>query len=246
MKFISIIFGRIWAVWGLIVFAITCSIVYIPIMLTKLVAEPKGTAIFRAISKVWMRIYLTLIGCRLVIKGQDNFKKGKTYVVVCNHNSFMDVPLTTPFIPGANRTIAKKSISKVPIFGPIYTRGSVLVDRNSDDSRRRSFELMKQTLTQGLHMVIYPEGTRNRTNNPLNPFYDGAFKLAIESNKEIIPTLLFNTRKVLPADKGFYLKPHQLEMHFLSAIPTEGRTIKEVKDQVYRIMWEYYNLARKR
>ncbi len=243
MKRFRNIFGHIWAAWGLLVFAITCCIVFIPILLTNLIAEPKGTAIFRSISNVWMRVYLTLIGCRLVVKGKENFKKGETYVVVCNHNSFMDVPLTTPFIPGANRTIAKKSISKVPVFGPIYTRGSVLVERSSDESRRRSYELMRQTLALGLHMVIYPEGTRNRTRDPLKPFYDGAFKLAVESKKQIIPTLLFNTRKVLPADKGFYMEPHRLEMHFLAPIPTEGRSVKEVKEQAFKTMWEYYQPA---
>ncbi|WP_207493982.1 lysophospholipid acyltransferase family protein [Aridibaculum aurantiacum] len=246
MSTIKNIFGRIWALWGIIVFTATLLIVIIPILLTFLIAEPKGTAIFRIISKAWMNVFLTLIGCRIIIKGKDNFKKGETYVVVSNHNSLMDVPLTTPYIPGANRTIAKKSMAKVPLFGWVYTRGSVLVDRNSDESRRKSFDLMKQTLAQGLHMVIYPEGTRNRTKDPLKQFYDGAFKLATDTGKEIIPTLIFNTRKVLPPNKTFYLEPHTMEMHFLSPIPTKGRTSKEVKEQVFRIMWEYFKLHESR
>jgi 1-acyl-sn-glycerol-3-phosphate acyltransferase len=76
----------------------------------------------------------------------------------------MDVPLLTPFFPGPNKTIAKKSFSKIPLFGWVYTRGSVLVDRSSDRSRKKSYDDMKKVLLQdNLNMALYPEGTRNRT-----------------------------------------------------------------------------------
>jgi 1-acyl-sn-glycerol-3-phosphate acyltransferase len=56
-------------------------------------------------------------------------------------------------------------------------------------------------------MCIYPEGTRNKTDEPLTAFHDGAFKLAIDAGKSIIPSLMFYTRIVMPADQGFYLCP---------------------------------------
>ena len=240
MSILKNVFGRIWALWGLIIFFSTLLIIVIPILITFKIKEPLGTELFRNISKAWMTVFLTMIGCRLVIKGKQHFKKGETYVVVCNHNSFMDVPVTTPFIPGANKTIAKKSMAKIPLFGWIYSRGAILVDRDSDESRRQSFEMMKQTLAEGLHMVIYPEGTRNRTKEPLKAFYDGAFKLATATNTNIIPTLLFNTNKVLPTHKVFYLWPKTLEMHFLPVVETATLPIKEIKDKVFTIMWSYY------
>lgn len=240
MSILKNVFGRIWALWGLIIFFITLLIIVIPILITFKIKEPLGTELFRNISKAWMTVFLTMIGCRLIIKGKQHFKKGETYVVVCNHNSFMDVPVTTPFIPGANKTIAKKSMAKIPLFGWIYSRGAILVDRDSDESRRQSFEMMKQTLAEGLHMVIYPEGTRNRTKEPLKAFYDGAFKLATATNTNIIPTLLFNTNKVLPTHKVFYLWPKTLEMHFLPVVETATLPIKEIKDKVFTIMWSYY------
>lgn len=242
MKIFREIFGRIWALWGLITFSITLLVVIVPILLTFLIREPLGTEIFRRISKTWMIVFLTSIGCRLKIVGREHFKKGSNYVVVCNHNSFMDVPVTTPFVPGANKTIAKKSIAKVPLFGWIYTRGSILVDRDSDESRRKSFEAMRHTLAEGLHMVIYPEGTRNRTDEPLKKFYDGAFKLAAATDKEIIPTLLFNTRNVLPPGKVFFLWPRTLQMHFLPPVNTGNIAVKEIKEHVFKLMWDYYKL----
>ncbi|MFT3945811.1 MAG: lysophospholipid acyltransferase family protein [Agriterribacter sp.] len=235
------IFGRIWATWGAIIFILTLLIVIIPIWLTNYIREPRGTEMFRRISKAWMQVFLTLIGCRLIIRGRENFKKGQNYIVASNHNSFMDVPLTTPFIPGPNKTIAKAELVKVPLFGIIYKRGSILVDRKSERSRKESFSKMKAVLNAGMHMCIYPEGTRNRTNEPLKSFHDGAFKLALDTGKPIIPTLLFNTKKVLPgSSKPFYLWPAKLEMHFLPAVYVQaGDTVASLKEKVFRIMYNF-------
>jgi 1-acyl-sn-glycerol-3-phosphate acyltransferase len=234
------IIGKLCAVWALIVFAVTLFIIIIPICITFLIKEPVGNRIFTKITKFWMQMFLPLVGCPVKVIGKEHFKKGENYVVVCNHNSLMDVPLTTPFIPGANKTIAKKSMAKTPVFGIVYIKGSVLVDRNSDASRRKSFEDMKQVLKAGLHMVVYPEGTRNRTNDPLKPFFEGAFKLAVSSQKKVIPTLLFNTKKILPPNKSFYFSPHKVEMHFLPAVDVEGLQPKELKEKVFSLMWDYY------
>lgn len=240
MKLIKDIFGRIWALWGIISFVITFLIVFIPSMLTYLVPDPKGSVVFIKIARLWMNVWLTLVGCPVTLKGKNNFAKGTPYIVTCNHNSLMDVPLTSPYIPGANKTIAKKSFAKIPLFGWFYSKGSVLVDRNSDASRRKSFEDMKQVLKQGIHMCIYPEGTRNRTNEPLKKFYDGAFKLAVETKTAIIPTLIFNTKKTLPPNKPFYFLPHKLEMHFLEPVVPDNNTVEQLKEKVFVIMTEYY------
>lgn len=240
MKIFKNIFGAIWALWGLMSFSVTLLFIIIPVCITFLIKEPAGTEAFRQITKVWMNVWLTLIASPLKVVGKENFEKGKNYVVVCNHNSLMDVPITTPFVPGANKTIGKKSFTKAPVFGWVYIRGTVLIDRNSEESRRKSFEDMKKTLSQGLHMVIYAEGTRNRTTYPLKSFHNGAFKLAIESHKDIIPAVIFNTKKVLPPDKAFYLWPHTLEMHFLPPVSSKNITGKELKEKVFKMMWDYY------
>lgn len=240
MKILKNIFGAIWAVWGILTFTITLFIIIIPVCLTFLIKEPKGTEAFRQIAKLWMNVWLTLIASPLKVVGKNNFEKGKNYIVVSNHNSLMDVPVTTPYVPGANKTIGKTSFAKTPVFGWVYKRGTVLVDRNSEESRRRSFDDMKKALAQGLHMVIYPEGTRNRTADPLKSFHDGAFKLAVSTKKEIIPTLIFNTKKILPINKAFYLWPHPIEMHFLPPVNPANMTSKELREKVFKVMWDYY------
>ena len=151
----------------------------------------------------------------------------------------MDPPLSSPAIPGPNKTIAKAEMAKIPIFGIIYKRGAVLVDRKSDESRRASYLKMKEVLEQGLHMCIYPEGTRNKTKEPLQRFHDGAFRLAVDMQKPIIPALIFNTVKVLPRKK-FFFWPAKVEMHFLPQIEVEGKTVQQVKQESFEVMKSYY------
>jgi 1-acyl-sn-glycerol-3-phosphate acyltransferase len=232
---------KIIAVWALLVFVITLLPVALLMWIIGLVDEPKRTSIFRIISKMWMRIFFALTGCSLKVVGKQNFKPSENYIITCNHNSFMDVPVTTPFIPGANKTIAKAEMAKIPIFGLIYKRGSVLVDRKDNNSRKQSFQKMKDVLDQGMHMCIYPEGTRNKTNLPLTSFHDGAFKLAVETGTAIIPALIFNTKKILPPDKPFYFLPAKMELHFLPPVAvskTEEPGILKIK--VFEIMRQYY------
>ncbi len=87
----------------------------------------------------------------------------------------------------------------------IYRTGSILVDRKSEASRKESYSAMKKVLEMGLHMCIYPEGTRNKTDQPLKSFHDGAFRLSLDTGKAILPAVIFHTRKVLPADRSFTL-----------------------------------------
>lgn len=239
------ILGRIFALWGLLIFVITMLPAALAIWIIGLIKEPKRTEAFRRISKIWMTIFFALTGCRLKIRGKEYFNPAENYIILCNHNSYMDVPVSTPFIPGANKTIAKIEMASIPVFGLIYKRGSVLVDRKNKASRTESFKRMKEVLAMGIHMCIYPEGTRNRSADPLGPFHDGAFKIAVDTRRPILPALIFNTKKVLPPGKLFYFWPSQIEMHFLSpVIVHEADTVEELKERLHTLMNSYYTLHR--
>ena len=74
MKLLKDIFGRFWAFWGIISFIITFLIFYIPSMITWLLPEPKGQKIFIDIARLWMNIWLRLVGCPVKIKGREYFE----------------------------------------------------------------------------------------------------------------------------------------------------------------------------
>ena len=187
-----------------------------------------------------MNVWLFLIGCPVKVSGKENFKPGKAYIVVFNHNALLDVPLSSPFVPGANKTIAKASFAKIPLFGPFYSKGSILVDRKNEKSRSRSFDAMKRVLANGMHMCIYPEGARNRTAEPIKPFYDGAFRLAVLAKKDIIPCVITGTKKAMPINKKFFLLPVRLTMHFLPAASSANKTVTELKEKVHSEMLKEY------
>lgn len=151
----------------------------------------------------------------------------------------MDVFVTNPFVPVVAKTIAKKSFSKVPVLGSIYSWGSVLVDRDSKRSRAESYIEMKNVLKNGMDMLLFPEGTRNKTDKPLIAFQPGAFKLAVETQKDIIPIVLFNTRKILQEDR-FYMLPGIVKIHYLQPVSPEDTTAEALKEQVFEQMWDYY------
>ncbi len=240
MTFLKNIFARVWAVWGLLSFAITFLIIFLPAMLSYALPDPKGQSFFIKVSKYWMNTWLFLVGCPVKVTGKENFIPGNTYVIVFNHNTLLDVPLSCPHVPGPNKTIAKISFAKWPLFGLFYRKGSVLVDRKNDKSRVKSFEEMKTVLQTEMHMCIYPEGTRNRTDEPLKAFYDGAFRLASETGKAVMPCILTGTKKAMPIHKAFYLLPTRLKMHFMPAVPSVAIPVKALKEKVFDLMKNYY------
>lgn len=239
MNIFKEIAGRIWATWGLLSFIVTFLIILPISLISYLIPEPGGTHFLIRISRVWMRVWLFLIGCPFRVSGAQHFEKGKSYIVTCNHNSLLDIPLSSPFIPGPNKTIAKMSFAKIPLFGLYYAKGSVLVDRKSEKSRRVSFEKMKWVLRTGMHMCIYPEGTRNRTKEPLKPFYNGAFKLAYETKTDIIPAIISGTKEAVPLHKTFFFLPKRLEIRFLPPISSKDITALELKDKVFHTMYDH-------
>ena len=239
MNVVKNILGLVFAVWAMLVFVITMLLVLIPTFLTNIYKEPKRSVIMQKIFQVWMKVWFVLVGVRRIIKGKEHFKKGKSFVVVCNHNSFMDVPLCSAGIPQANKTIAKIEMSRIPLFGIVYKRGSVLVDRKSEQSRKASYAKMKEVLEMGLHMCIYPEGTRNKTTEPLQRFHDGAFRLAVDTGTDVLPTVIFYTNKVLPRNKFFYFWPYSVEMHFLKPLEPAD-SVEATKNKTFEVMRAYY------
>jgi len=235
------IIARILSVWTAIAFVGTMLIFLIPIWAAGIFGEPASTAWMIRFSRMWMALYFPLSLIKVKITGKENFQQGENYIVVCNHNSFMDVPLSSPGIPGANKTIAKVEMSRIPLFGIIYKRGAVLINRKDENSRKESYQKMKDVLNMGIHMCIYPEGTRNKTDQPLKSFHDGAFRLSMETGKKIIPAIIRGTKEMLPTIKTFYFWPGKISMQFLQPIdPKAFNDLNALKEHVYNTMLDAY------
>lgn len=223
------ILGRIYFMYLALLFAVLMvPVALIVFILKMLVSEDKFPAALHTTFRIWMGIFMPMIFCPVRHYGQDKFEKGKNYVVVVNHNSFIDIPVSAPGIPVPSITLAKMEISKVPFFGYIYKQGTILLDRKDRKSRYESFAKMKDVLSKGLSLCLYPEGTRNQSKELLGKFKDGAFKVAVEGQTDIMVGVILGTKNILHPTKKFYAWPHKIEFHFLGQESVEGIDIADV------------------
>ena len=139
------------------------------------------------------------------------------------------------------RILGKAEMTKVPIFGFIYKRGAVSVVRENAVARAKSVKSLIKFLHKKISVFICPEGTFNMTHQPLKNFFDGAFRIAIETQKPICPILFLDTYDRLSYQSIFSLNPGKSRSVFLKETSTEGLTIKDVgmlKEKIYRQMEE--------
>lgn len=238
------ILARLFFFYGMLLFAVTMMPVALVFFIArKTLPEEKSARVIQRGFQLWMGIYLPMVFCSVKHRGRSHFKPGQNYVVTINHNSLADVPVSSPGIPGINKTLAKIEMAKIPVFGYIYSSGSILVDRSNNRSKAESFFAMVDALKKGYHLCLFPEGTRNKTDKPLGPFFDGAFKVAIKAQKPIIPALIFGTKNILHPTKKFWAWPHRIEFHFLPEVSVEGLKSSDsegLQSKVYNLMYDYY------
>ncbi len=171
-------------------------------------------------------------------KQKYDFERPAIYVF--NHISFMDVPiLMKTFRKIRMRVLGKVEMTKVPIFGFIYKNAVVTVDRSSQENRARSVKQLTSVLTKNISIVLAPEGTFNMTHHPLKEFYDGAFKIALETNTPIRPVILLDAFDRLHHKSIFTLTPGRSRSVFLPEITVDEYSISDIellKQKVFSAM----------
>lgn len=126
---------------------------------------------------------------------------------------------------------------KIPVFGWIYKRLVVMIDRSSRESRDHSVAELRKDLADGQSVLIFPEGTMNKSELPLNPFYDGAFRLAIETQTPVLPFAILNSRAHLPRTDPLLLNPGLIRTVFGEAIEVKGlvaEDLEELKQKTFK------------
>ena len=152
----------------------------------------------------------------------------------------MDIPIILKAIRGQHfRILGKAEMGKIPVFGLFYRNAVVMVDRSSAEKRASSVQKLKAVIRKGISVVIAPEGTFNMTTKPLEDFYDGAFKIAIETQTPIKPILFLDTYDRLCHKSVFTLTPGKSRAVYLEEISVAGLTARDVamlKEKVYQLM----------
>jgi 1-acyl-sn-glycerol-3-phosphate acyltransferase len=218
-------------------------ILMVPVFLFAIVASLFGringaNLIYKA-CRLWGHIWFALIFIRHKNIYEEPLQKNKSYIFVANHISYLDSPMIVKAFRCPIRALGKAEMAKIPVFGFIYRNVIVTVDRTSPENRAKSVEILKSILLKGISVLVFPEGTFNITHLPLKDFYDGAFRIAIESGTPIKPVLFLDTYQRMPYEKLFSLNPGISRAVFLEEISTEGLTNADLpflKQKVYELM----------
>jgi 1-acyl-sn-glycerol-3-phosphate acyltransferase len=149
--------------------------------------------------------------------GKEYLDTNSAQIVIFNHYSLLDMFAINRHFVIAAKPLIKKELLSIPILGWLFRMTAIPIDRNSSASKQAGFIKMKEELDKGISILIFPEGTRNRTTKPLNPFKDGAFRLAIETNTAIQPAVILNTRK-LAKPNSLIFKPGTIIVQYLPPI----------------------------
>jgi 1-acyl-sn-glycerol-3-phosphate acyltransferase len=198
-----------WAIIGVLIFLLLmlCST---PVLVFNMIITPGARALRSNIwylHRVFTPFFLRLIGVRLRVEGLEKIDGKKSYVLIGNHRSSLDFIVNAAAFPGVYRYLAKKELIKIPIFGWVVKTMCLIVDRESRMSRAKSIVALKQQLAQGWSVFIYPEGSRNRSDEPLGPFYEGAFRIAIQTGTPIAIQTIINIRDVSDTHNALDLAP---------------------------------------
>ena len=123
--------------------------------------------------------------------------------------------------------IGKKELEKIPVFGFIYKKTMILVDRSSRESKKKVFEETKKKILSGISLGIFPEGTIPESNVVLAPFKHGAFTIAIEHSVPIVPITFLDNKRKFPWSYGSLIgfskgSPGRLRVNVHDPISTEG------------------------
>lgn len=159
------------------------------------------------------RFGVLLVGVKIMLRGLEHLGPGCNYIFMSNHVSNLDPPILIPSIPGRCSVLVKKELFRTPVLGTGMRLAELVpVDRSDREAAIASVQNAITVLRKGLHMVIYPEGTRS-ADGRLLPFKKGPFHLAIDSGVPIVPVTILGTYESWPKHR-FAVQPGTVVVAF--------------------------------
>ena len=195
--------------------------------------------------------YLVYIFSFIPLKIERRFKpeKDKAYIYCANHTSYIDIPSIYCSIHSDISFIGKASLGKAPLFGYIYSRIHILIDRKNRDSKQETVIRAKAALDNGVSVVIFPEGTIPKigARPDMIEFKDGAFRMAIEKQIPVVPISMPYNYYIFPDNGKLEANYHSCKVIIHEAIETKGMTFHDtniLKQKVFNIITNELNKHR--
>lgn len=239
MRYLAKPFQLLYVVYAFSLFIVLMIPVFLWSLFATLFGRIRGGNMVYGACIAWADIWFTLIFIRHRNIYLQKLQKNQSYIFVVNHISYLDAALIPKVFRRPVRPLGKVEMAKIPLFGTIYKNVIVTVDRTSAANRAKSVQVLKSVLRKGISVLVFPEGTFNETGQPLKEFYDGAFRIAIETGTPILPVLFLDTYNRMNHSSAFSLNPGRSRAVFLPEMSAENYTLKDVasfKQAVYAAM----------
>ncbi len=232
------IIGAIYSIYAFIVFITVMLILFPFFVIASFFGRIRGGNMMYSICRIWADAVMFLWGMYHKNIYEVPYAKGHAVVYVFNHISYLDIPIMMKAFRNVHiRILAKAEMAKIPVFGYIYRKAAVMVDRANEEARAKSVKQLKSILGKNISIVLAPEGTFNMTNKPLKEFYNGAFKIAVEMQVPIQPVLFLDAYDRLNYKSVFSLAPGKSRAVFLPEV-LAGNDAEVLKQKVYEEMEE--------
>jgi 1-acyl-sn-glycerol-3-phosphate acyltransferase len=221
-----------------VVAGVTATIVAVGLIAVMVVVNDSSPMIEKII-RGWSRVWLAVSGTKLEIEGAENIDPNRSYVVVANHLSALDIMACLLAVPLPIRFLAKKELFRVPVLAQgMRMVGIIEVDRQArgavhSEVNRQSRELIEK----GRSLIIYAEGTRPR-NGVMKPFKKGAFTMAISSGLPILPLSIHGSYEAWPPGTPL-VRGGVITVVLDKPVETEGMTASDtgyLRDQVREVI----------
>ena len=218
----------LWRVWFYTLAAIPVLVLF-PI-LAFFVLIPNGYPyLFWIARNIWSPWILLGMGFWPFIKDHSGASRKKSFLLIANHTSYIDPFLMlrawkTPFV-----FVGKKELVAIPVFGFLYKRAAIMVDRSDKKSRFAVYGLANKVIHGGYSVCIFPEKDYVDESILLNPFKRGAFKLAIEHQLPVLPMVFYDPKRMFPwyTTYGF---PGAMRVAIYPPFETNGMTEADIPE----------------
>ena len=197
LKFLKMIGQAIYRGWFYFLVALPILIL-LPFLLATTLSERTYPQFFWLARNLWAKTILFGMFCFPDIKTSQELEKNKSYMLVANHTSMLDIMLMLYISKNPFVFVGKEELTKIPLFGFFYKRVSIVVNRKDAKSRMAVYRAVQHRLNQGLSICIFPEGGVPEEEILLDKFKNGAFRMAINHNIPIVPMTFLDCKKRFP------------------------------------------------
>ena len=211
---------------------------YTPLIIIPLLFKLHGNRLSYLGLRLWAWSFCFFSGIRYKIRGRQHLKANQSYIFTPNHTSYLDIPALPLIAHHSFKPLAKQEIGRIPAFGFLARAVTVMVDRSNAANRKKSVARLTHALQAGTNLFVFPEGTINKTTAPLARFYDGAFRIALETGTPIVPVVIHGASSLMPPGQ-LSIKPGKILIEILPPMPSQGRSLyslEALKETVFQKM----------